>query len=82
MQIIYQLKAKELTLTTMNYRRIQINLYTWFLMQCSKNQSTHRAISITEIERIYEEAYNCVPTEPELNALYTALIEQDTAYLW
>lgn len=42
----------------------------------------NRAISITEIERIYEEAYNCVPTEHELNALYTALIEQDTAYLW
>lgn len=42
----------------------------------------NRAISITEIERIYEEAYNCVPTEHELNALYTALIEQDTAYIW
>lgn len=42
----------------------------------------NRAISITEIERIYEEAYNCVPTEHGLNALYTALIEQDTAYLW
>lgn len=42
----------------------------------------NRAISITEIEHIYEEAYNCVPTEHELNALYTALIEQDTAYLW
>lgn len=42
----------------------------------------NKAISITEIERIYEEAYNCVPTEHELNALYTALIEQDTAYLW
>lgn len=42
----------------------------------------NRAISITEIERIYEEAYDCVPTEHELNALYAALIEQDTAYLW
>lgn len=46
------------------------------------NLDDNRAISITEIERIYEEAYNCVPTEHELNALYTALIEQDTAYLW
>lgn len=42
----------------------------------------NRTISITEIERIYEEAYDCVPTEHELNALYAALIEQDTAYLW
>lgn len=41
-----------------------------------------RNYSIKEVERIYEEAYNCTPTEHELNALYTALIEQDTAYLW
>lgn len=42
----------------------------------------NRAISIEEVECIYEEAYNCTPTEHELNMLYTALVEQDTAYLW
>lgn len=41
----------------------------------------NKSISITEIERIYEEAYDCVPTEHELNAMYTAMIEQDTAYI-
>lgn len=41
----------------------------------------NKSISITEIERIYEEAYDCVPTEHELNAMYAAMIEQDTAYL-
>lgn len=34
-----------------------------------------RNYSIKEVERIYEEAYDCAPTEHEL-------IEQDTAYLW